>query len=103
MLFGFFGERTPGVTLLISGITAIPCGVFIANMITSPDARAACDIAAANWEAGNRYSEANRVTGPTQLAEQYNVYRKACPSGYKHVDESRISADVKAGYSPAKN
>jgi hypothetical protein len=102
--FGFFGETSPGAKLLIAAVIIIPCGVIVASMIKSPNVMTqACNIAAAEWEAGNANGQANRASDVTHFAKQYNVFRQACPNGHKLVDESKISADVKAGYIPAKN
>jgi hypothetical protein len=103
MASGFFGEKAPGATLLIAAIIVIPCGFIVASMISSPDVTQACNIAAAKWEVGNANGEANRRSEATHFAKQYNVYRQACPNGHKLVDESRITANVKAGYIPSKN
>jgi hypothetical protein len=103
MTFGSLGERTPGAKLLIAAVIIIPCVFILASTINSPDAKAACDIAAAEWEVSNANGEANRPSGVAHFAKQYNVFRQACPNGHKLVDESKISADVKAGYVPKKN
>lgn len=103
MPYGFFGEERPSAALLIAGLIVIPCAFVIASMINSPDAAAGCDIAAAKWSIDNINGEANRVSGSTNLAGQYKLYRTGCPNGYKFVDESKIAAVVKAGYSPVKN
>lgn len=103
MTFGFFGEKAPGAKLLIAAVIIFPCAFTLASMINSPDAKAACDIAAAEWEVSNANGKANRPSGVTHFAKQYNVYRQACPNGHKLVDETNISAHVKAGNIPAKN
>jgi hypothetical protein len=100
---GFFGEKSPGATLLIAAVIVIPCGVIVASMISSPDATQDCNIAAAKWEVGNANGEANRASRATHFAKQYNEYRQACPNGHKLVDEGKIPANVRAGYVPAKN
>jgi hypothetical protein len=103
MSSGFLGKREAGVKLILAAAITIPCSFILASMINSPDAKAACDIAAAEWEVSNANGEANRPSGRAHFAKQYNLYRQACPNGHKFVDESKIADAVKAGYIPAKN
>jgi hypothetical protein len=77
MTFGSLGERTPGAKLLIAAVIIIPCVFILASTINSPDAKAACDIAAAEWEVSNANGEANRPSGVAHFAKQYNVFRQA--------------------------
>lgn len=103
MSSGLFTEVPPGAALLLAIVITIPCSLVVANMVTSYHHQAACDIAAAKWEAANQHGDASRANNTSHFAKQYIVFRTACPKGHMLVDDSKIPAAVRAGYVPEKN